>query len=229
MSAVLDEVIAAAQWVPLSNAVVVNPKLDRGRLSDDLNVSFVPMAAVEALTGGIDVSTTRKYAEVKKGYTHFRDGDILFAKVTPCMENGKMAIAQKLANGIGFGSTEFHVLRPRADVDARYIYYFVSSETFRKEAAAHMTGAVGLRRVPGAFLEDQLIPLPSMLEQQRVVAELEKQFSRLDEAVANLKRVKANLKRLRQAIIRSAFGEAVARHGTAKQAAIKKKFQNVLA
>ncbi len=121
MSAVLDEVIAADLWVPLSHAVEVNPKLDRKSMNDDLDVSFVPMAAVEALSGGIDPSTIRKCAEVKKGYTHFRDGDILFAKVTPCMENGKMAIARKLVNGVGFGSTEFHVLRPRAGVNARYI------------------------------------------------------------------------------------------------------------
>ncbi len=204
VSAVLDDVITDAQLVPLSQAVEVNPKIDRTALHDDLDVSFVPMAAVEALSGGIDVSTVRKYAEVKKGYTHFRDGDILFAKVTPCMENGKMAIARKLVNGVGFGSTEFHVLRPRAGVDARYIYYFVSSQTFRKEASGHMTGAVGLRRVPSAYLEEQLIPLPGIEQQREIVAELEKQFSRLDEAVANLKRVKANLKRYKASVLKDA-------------------------
>ncbi len=204
MSEVLDEVIAATHLVPLSQAVEVNPKIDRTAFHDDLDVSFVPMAAVEALSGGIDVSTIRKYAEVKKGYTHFRDGDILFAKVTPCMENGKMAIARKLVNGVGFGSTEFHVLRPRAGVDARYIYYFVSSQTFRKEASGHMTGAVGLRRVPSAYLEEQLIPLPGIEQQREIVAELEKQFSRLDEAVANLQRVKANLKRYKASVLKDA-------------------------
>lgn len=192
------------QLVPLSRAIEVNPKIDRTALHDDLDVSFVPMAAVEALSGGIDVSTVRKYAEVKKGYTHFRDGDILFAKVTPCMENGKMAIARKLVNGVGFGSTEFHVLRPRAGVDARYIYYFVSSQTFRKDASGHMTGAVGLRRVPSAYIEEQLIPLPGIEQQCAIVAELEKQFSRLDEAVANLQRVKANLKRYRASVLKDA-------------------------
>lgn len=223
MSEVLGDVIAGTQLVRLSEAVEVNPKLDRSLLSDDLDVSFVPMAAVEALSGGIDISTVRKYAEVKKGYTHFRDGDILFAKVTPCMENGKMAIARKLVNGVGFGSTEFHVLRPRAGIDARYIYYFVSSQTFRKEASGHMTGAVGLRRVPSAYLEEQLIPLPGIDEQREIVAELEKQFSRLDEAVANLKRVKANLKRYEKATIESltnpeSFDECVS--GTISDVAI---------
>jgi type I restriction enzyme S subunit len=204
VSAVFDDLIAAAQLVPLSQAVEVNPKIDRSLLNDDFDVSFVPMAAVETLSGGIDVSTVRKYAEVKKGYTHFRDGDILFAKVTPCMENGKMAIARKLVNGVGFGSTEFHVLRPRAGVDARYIYYFVSSQTFRNEASGHMTGAVGLRRVPSAYLEEQPIPLPGIKQQREIVAELEKQFSRLDEAVANLQRVKANLKRYKAAVLKEA-------------------------
>ena len=204
MSKVLDDLITAARLLPLSEAVEVNPKIDRASLQDDLDVSFVPMAAVEALSGGIDVSTIRKYAEVKKGYTHFRDGDILFAKVTPCMENGKMAIARKLVNSVGFGSTEFHVLRPRAGVDARYVYYFVSSQTFRKEASGHMTGAVGLRRVPSAYLEEQLISLPGIERQREIVAELEKQFSRLDEAVANLKRVKANLKRYKASVLKDA-------------------------
>jgi type I restriction enzyme S subunit len=214
VSEVLDEVIAAAPLVPLSQSVEVNPKLDRSLLNDDLDVSFVPMAAVEALSGGIEVSTIRKYAEVKKGYTHFRDGDILFAKVTPCMENGKMAIARKLINGVGFGSTEFHVLRPRAGVDARYIYYFVSSQTFRKEASGHMTGAVGLRRVPSAYLEEQLIPLPDIGRQREIVAELEKQFSRLDEAVANLQRVKSNLKRYKASVLKAAVEGSLTNHGS---------------
>jgi type I restriction enzyme S subunit len=162
------------------------------------------MAAVGAGTGVIDASIIRKYAEVKKGYTYFRDGDVLFAKITPCMENGKMAVARQLRNGIGFGSTEFHVLRPREGVDAHYVYHFVSSARFRAEAAHHMTGAVGQKRVPAAFLEQSEIPLPPIDDQRRIVAEMEKQFSRLDEAVANLKRVGANLKRYKATVLKSA-------------------------
>jgi type I restriction enzyme S subunit len=89
-------------------------------------------------------------------------------------------------------------------VDSSYLYHFVSSASFRKEAGRHMTGAVGLRRVPSAFLQDELIPLPELDEQRRIVAEIEKQFSRLDEAVANLQRVKANLKRYKAAILKAA-------------------------
>lgn len=190
--------------VPLSEAAEINPKADRSLLSDDTLVSFVPMASVGAANGKIDVSATRPYAEVKKGYTAFRNGDVLFAKVTPCMENGKMAVARNLSNGQGFGSTEFHVLRPREGVDSSYLYHFVSSSSFRKEAARHMTGAVGLRRVPSSFLQDELIPLPDLDEQRRIVAEIEKQFSHLDEAIANLQRVKANLKRYKAAVLKAA-------------------------
>lgn len=152
----------------------------------------------------MDATGIRRFGEVKKGYTTFREGDVLFAKITPCMENGKMAVARGLVNGVGCGSTEFHVLRPRPGVDAHYVYHFVSSARFRAEAAHHMTGAVGQKRVPAAFLEGCVIPLPDLDEQRRIVAEIEKQFSRLDEAVANLKRVRANLKRYKASVLNAA-------------------------
>lgn len=205
MNAVAECVSTTARIVPLAEAVELNPRPDRGSIPDDLDVSFVPMAAVEAASGRMAATTVRRFGEVKKGYTMFREGDVLFAKITPCMENGKMAVARGLHNGIGCGSTEFHVLRPKPGVDAQYVYHFVSSARFRAEAAHHMTGAVGQKRVPAAFLEQCEIPLPNLNEQRRVVAELERQFSRLDEAVANLKRVKANLRRYVDACLHSAF------------------------
>lgn len=187
--------------ISLPDAVEFNPKPLRGSIADDFEVSFVPMAAVEAGSGRMDPTHVRRYGDVKKGFTSFRDGDVLFAKITPCMENGKMAVAHGLRNGVGFGSTEFHVLRPRDGVDARYVYYFVSRASFRRDAAHHMTGAVGQKRVPLTFLQQSELPLLPIEEQRRIVAEIEKQFSRLDEAVANLQRVKANLKRYEKATI----------------------------
>ena len=162
------------------------------------------MAAVEAATGRMDATAVRRFGEVKKGYTVFREGDVLFAKITPCMENGKMAVARGLRNGVGCGSTEFHVLRARPCVDPHYLYHFISSAGFRAEAAHHMTGAVGQKRVPATFLEQCEIPLPELDEQRRIVAEIEKQFSRVDEAVATLKRVKTNLKRYKAAVLNAA-------------------------
>ncbi|MEK8090246.1 RhuM family protein [Thermithiobacillus plumbiphilus] len=108
---------------------------------DDLPVSFVSMPAVGAGEGSIRVGETRPAGEVNKGFTALLEGDVLFAKITPCMENGKMAVVPKLVNGFGFGFTEFHVLRLRASMEAKYLYYYVSSQSFRRKAERHMTGA----------------------------------------------------------------------------------------
>ncbi|MBU6403511.1 MAG: restriction endonuclease subunit S [Proteobacteria bacterium] len=182
----------------------VNPRVDKAAILDDLPVSFVPMPAVGAADGSIRVEETRRAGEVKKGFTAFLEGDVLFAKITPCMENGKMAIVPKLVNDYGFGSTEFHVLRPKPGMDAKYIYYYVSSQAFRGEAERYMTGAVGQKRVSTTYLKQATIPVAPLDQQKRIVAEIEKQFSRLDEAVANLKRVKANLKRYKAAVLKAA-------------------------
>lgn len=182
----------------------VNPRVDKAAIPDDLPVSFVPMPAVGAGDGSIRVDETRLANEVKKGFTAFLEGDVLFAKITPCMENGKMAVVPKLMNGYGFGSTEFHVLRPKLGMDAKYIYYYVSSPAFRGEAERYMTGAVGQRRVSTTYLKQSTIPVAPPDQQKRIVAEIEKQFSRLDEAVTNLKRVKANIKRYKAAVLKAA-------------------------
>lgn len=205
MNVLAEPIATAARVVSLGEAVELNPRADRGQLSDDLEVSFVPMAAVEAATGRMDTSTVRRFGELKKGYTIFREGDVLFAKITPCMENGKMAVARGLRNGVGCGSTEFHVLRPRVGVDPHYVYYFVSSDRFRAQAAHHMTGAVGQRRVPAAFLEECAIPLPNLSEQRRIVAEIERHVSRIEEAVANLRRSKHNLRQYKAAVLGAAI------------------------
>ncbi len=199
-----DKTVTTWPKKPLSEVVELNPRLVKSAYRDDLEVSFVPMAAVEAGSGRMDVSQTKPFSAVKKGYTPFKEGDVLFAKITPCMENGKMAVVPKLTNDIGFGSTEFHVLRPNEGVDPRYVYYFVSNQSFRRDAAHQMTGAVGQKRVPQSFLEEVLIPVPCPEEQISIVAEIEKQFSRLDEAVASLKRTKANLKRYQAAVLKAA-------------------------
>ncbi len=200
----LDDTKTRWPLKPLSEVVDLNPRLDKSGYRDDLDVSFVPMAAVEAGSGRMEGSQTKHFSTVKKGYTPFRESDVLFAKITPCMENGKMAVVPKLTNGLGFGSTEFHVLRPHEGIDPRFVYYFISSQNFRREAAHRMTGAVGQKRVPQSFLEEALIPVPLFDDQKVIVAEIEKQFSCLDEAVASLKRVKANLKRYKASVLKAA-------------------------
>jgi type I restriction enzyme S subunit len=188
----------------LGEVAEINPRIDRSKISDDILVSFVPMQAVGAGDGGMDVSQLRPAKELKKGYTPFQEGDVLFAKITPCMENGKMAVVPKLTNGYGFGSTEFHVLRSKQYLETRYLYYFVSNASFRRDAAHNMKGAVGQKRVPTAYLYDCSIPIAPLDQQKLIVSEIEKQFSRLDEAVAGLKRVKANLKRYKASVLKAA-------------------------
>lgn len=193
-------------WLEMAicDVAEVNPRADKSSIPDDLLVSFVPMPSVGAGDGSILVEETRPAGVVKKGFTAFLEGDVLFSKITPCMENGKMAVVPALVNGYGFGSTEFHVLRPKHCMNAKYLYYYVSSQSFRGEAERHMSGAVGQRRVPTAYLKECKIPVAPLDQQKRIVAEIEKQFSRLDEAVANLKRVKANLKRYKAAVLKAA-------------------------
>lgn len=135
-----------------------------------MEVTFVPMSAVSEITGRIQDPETRILGKVRKGYTYFKEEDVLFAKITPCMENGKSAVARNLRNNIGFGSTEFHIIRPLKDAIPEWIYYFVRQESFRENAARNMTGTVGHQRVPKNFLEETIVPLPSLEKQKELVS-----------------------------------------------------------
>jgi len=136
----------------------------------DHQCSFVPMAAIDGFKGIISNIQQRRFDEVKNGYTYFEENDILFAKITPCMENGKVALAKGLINQFGFGTTEFHVIRCNPHIHPKYIYHLVRSDSFRKRAKAAMTGAVGQQRVPKNFLETYPCPLPPFKE-QKVIAD----------------------------------------------------------
>lgn len=162
------------------------------------------MKAVEEESGRMSAAETRPWGDVKKGYTPFQEGDVLFAKITPCMENGKYAIAKDLHQGRAAGSTEFHVFRPSAQLDAQYLLNFLFSHGVRQAARMNMRGAAGQLRVPAAFFEGLEIPLAPLPDQQRIVAEIEKQFTRLEAGLAGLRRVQANLKRYRAAVLKSA-------------------------
>lgn len=158
----------------LGDVCRINPKkADESRLKSGLQVSFVPMPAVTE-KGEIDPSETKKYDEVKSGFTYFREEDVLFAKITPCMENGKGAVAKGLCNSIGFGSTEFHVLRPIENISNPYWIYSVTSfKQFRVDAASNMTGSAGQRRVPASFLESYRISVPPIELQNKFAAFVE--------------------------------------------------------
>jgi type I restriction enzyme, S subunit len=157
----------------LSEIAELNPRLNEF-IESDAPVSFVPMSAVTAETASTTTGEERRYAEVSKGYTPFLNGDVLLAKITPCFENGKIAQAT-LSHRIGFGSTEFHVIRPHLDIaDARYLLYFLRQQRIRRDGERKMTGSAGQRRVPEHFLAALEIPLPPLAEQQRIAEVLDR-------------------------------------------------------
>lgn len=165
------------------------------------------MPAVDEHSGTITSAVDRALAEVWTGFTHFAEGDVIFAKITPCMENGKAAVARGLTNGLACGSTEFFVLRPGAGIHADFIWRFIRQQQFRSEAEQHMSGAVGQRRVPRRFLEEYILGLPPTAEQRRIVAKLDALTARLARARAELDRVPVLAERLRQT-----FTSALATH-----------------
>ena len=146
---------------PLSDYCIVNPKKSElGPIPDDYELSFIPMQSVSE-NGDVDTSSIKHYKDVKTGFTYFRENDVLFAKITPCMENGKGGVARKLKNQIGFGSTEFHVLRPIETIsNSEWIYRLTTFKTFRKDAENNMTGSAGQRRTPKEFFDKYKVGLP---------------------------------------------------------------------
>ena len=156
---------------PLSAYVEVNPRMDLSEFDADTVVGFIPMPAVADGATGEYTTTPRRLDEVRKGYTPFADGDILWAKITPCMQNGKSCLVEDLPNGIGFGSTEFHVLRVHAaGISAEFVREFVSMATLRRVATYTFTGSAGQQRVPASFLEN--LPFPELpLEHQSEIAD----------------------------------------------------------
>ncbi len=198
----------------LSEVAKINPRKPKGKgIDNNLKVSFIPMRCVEEITGNIDLSITRRYDEVGKGYTYFKNGDIIFAKITPCMENGKIAITYGLKNGIGFGSTEFHVIRLNGDyIVQKFYFHYLMQDSFRHMAQKNMKGTAGQQRVPLDYLENALVLLPPLSEQKRIVAKIESIFTQIDASQQKLeklslqvKSVHESLDMLKSSILKQAF------------------------
>lgn len=180
----------------------INPKKAKeSKLHSELKISFVPMPAVSEY-GNIDATEIKTYEEVKSGFTYFAENDVLFAKITPCMENGKGCIARGLCNGIGFGSTEFHVIRPTAKTNPYWIYNVTVFKQFRKDAAANMTGSAGQRRVPAKFLENYKVALPP-IELQTQFADFVKQ---VDKSKATVQKALDEAQLLFDSLMQEYFG-----------------------
>jgi len=171
------EEVASSHSFPLvriGDVCTVNPR--KSQLADlppEMRISFVPMSDLNERRMAFQPSEIKQLSEVSASYTYFEDGDVLLAKVTPCFENGKAGIARGLLNGIGFGSSEFYVLRSNGQVLPEWLYFCLMHPIFREAAVAQMTGTGGLQRVPRDYVENFLLPLPPLDVQKEIVAEIE--------------------------------------------------------
>ncbi|WP_201596635.1 restriction endonuclease subunit S [Psychrobacter vallis] len=170
----------------LNDFALFNPsKSEVSSRQDNLEVSFIEMSSVNE-KGYIDYKEDRLLKDVKQGsYKYFAENDIIIAKITPCMENGKCAIVTGLTNNIGFGSSEFHVIRVDSEISSsNYVFAFLNRETIRQEAEKHVTGSSGHRRVPASFYQNLEIPLPSLDEQIELVNTVSELQDRISQAQA---------------------------------------------
>lgn len=191
--------------------MAVNPLPETSRqLPPEAEVSFVPMEAIGE-HGGLDLSERRPLAEIGSGYTPFQNDDVIVAKITPCFENGKGALAVGLCNGAAFGTTELHVLRASSVVDRRYLFYLTLSVPYRRTGEAEMYGAGGQKRVPPEFNKDFPTPLPPLLEQAAIADFLDRKTAEIDTLLAKKRALIEKLKEKRSALISRAVTRGLPR------------------
>lgn len=167
------------KWIRIENLADVNPRVKPNSESDE--VSFLPMTSVEAgYKNRANLSKTRVWSSVKNGYTKFANQDILLAKITPCFQNRKSVIVEGLTNGLGCGSSEFHVLRARDVIDSRYLLFFLKTDLFIQYGVEHFKGTAGQQRLGTKDLKDCFVPLPPLEEQKRIVNMVDILLSEVD-------------------------------------------------
>ncbi|MDQ0867408.1 restriction endonuclease subunit S [Arthrobacter globiformis] len=194
--------LTKTRTVRLEDVAHVNPRLSE-KIDPSTFVSFVGMAGLSADRAATETEDALPYGEVAKGYTAFQNGDLLLAKITPCFENGKIGQA-RLSHRLGFGSTEFHVIRPRPELaESRFLLHFLRSPKFRAAGEMRMTGSGGQRRVPVDYVKQAQVYLPPLGEQRRIAAILDK----ADELRTKRLRAIGRLDVLAQSIFYSMFGD----------------------
>ncbi|EHZ6873449.1 restriction endonuclease subunit S [Providencia rettgeri] len=168
------------EWTSLNEIALINPKIEV--TNDEQEISFVPMPCISTRFDGTHDQEIKKWEEVKKGYTHFADGDIALAKITPCFENSKAVIFEGLKNGVGVGTTELHVARPlSSELNLQYILLNIKAPHYLTIGELQMTGSAGQKRVPRSFFENYPIPFPPKTEQARIVETFSELMSLCDQ------------------------------------------------
>ena len=196
--------------VRVEDVANVNPKRPTLHVEDDALVTFVPMAAVGERCSGILAQEERAYHEVSRGYTYFEDADVLFAKITPCVQNGKHALASDLLNGIGFGTTEFHVVRAGPDIEPRHLFRVLTQPQNIEKCVRSFSGTAGQQRVQPDVLKSLRLFLPPLHEQRAIAAILDS----IDEAIERAEEVIAATERLRNALLHDLLTRGLPGHHT---------------
>ncbi len=181
----------------------INPKGDSLNLPGEMEVSFLPMECIGE-DGRLSLEKTRTIEQVRQGYTYFQNEDVILAKITPCFENGKGALCQGLLNGIGFGTTELHILRANEETYPKFIFYLTKSDPFQKIGAAMMYGAAGQKRLPEEFIRDFPVSTPTLLEQQAIATFLDREIAKINTLIVKKERLIELLQEKRAALISQA-------------------------
>ena len=172
------EIPESWEWTRIGNVFQVNP---RNKLDDLLEVSFIPMPLIDDGFSGKHTSEVRVWEKIKSGFTHFTEGDIGIAKITPCFENRKSVVFRNLKNNYGAGTTELHVLRPYASsILPEYVLAYVKSSMFIDKGKQEFTGAVGQQRIGKDYVENSYFPIPPLAEQKRIVEQISTVYKQLD-------------------------------------------------
>lgn len=185
----------------------INPPKSN-KLNDISDVDFFPMENI-GINGGLACALQRPLSELLTGFTPFEEGDTIIAKITPCFENGKGALATNLTNGLAFGTTELHVLRPNQSLDQVFLFWIAFSHAFRSIGASYMYGAGGQKRVPESWIKDHYHPIPPLPEQRAIAAFLDRETTRLDELIAKKERLIQLLQEKRSALITHAVTKGI--------------------
>lgn len=190
-------VIAPPDTIPLRYMTDLNPTVDFSELDEDTEVTFLPMDRVKS---GYFIPNTDRLSKLASSYNAFEDGDIVLAKVTPCFENGNIAITENLANGKGFGSSELFVIRP-TEIERKFLFYCLQSVLFKQEGEASMTGAGGLKRISSDVLRQHRVRAFPRQTQRSIASYLDRETARLDALVAEKERMLVLLEQKRAGLI----------------------------
>ena len=195
------------RWVRVSEVADINPRrapvLDRDL---DTPTTFIPMSAIDGESGRVLAASERKFEEIRRGYTYFEERDVLFAKITPCMQNGKHFIAEGLNGGFGFGTTELHVIRPKSGLLSEWIHHFLRQPSLLESATHHFRGAVGQQRLPAEFIAELRVPLPPISEQERLIRQVVERLTIIDQVKHSARLQLDRLAHISGSYLRSAFG-----------------------